>query len=72
MKNTYKVEVTYSFTGEYEIKADNEDQAKEYARTHCGCVLSGNNPHSSLPDDMVSWEFPVHGEEIINEPIKID
>ena len=62
----YKAKVEYTFGGIVEIEAENEDQAKEYLSKHFGCVLSGNNPHTTMPDDDIDWEFDIHprAEEI--------
>ena len=37
MKN-YKVKVVYTFECEFEIKANDKKQAKEFALYHCGAV----------------------------------
>ena len=64
-KQIYIVSVKFTFKGEFHIKADNLKQAEEYAEKHCGLVLPSNGIHSSLPDDEVDWEFPVHPEKMI-------
>ena len=61
-KRIYTVPVRYVFMGEFKIKASSKAQAEEYAEKHCGLVLGGDI-HSSLPDEMVNWDFSVHPEK---------
>lgn len=63
-KKVYTVPVKFVFEGRFFIKADNNEQAQEYVEKHCGLVIGGNI-HSTLPDDDVNWDFPVHPEKII-------
>lgn len=63
-KRIYTVPVRYVFRGEFKIQAASKAQAEEYAEKHCGLVLGGDI-HSSLPDEMVNWDFPVHPEKIV-------
>jgi len=58
----YKVGVQYSLIGHYVIEADDMHEAYMKAMNDCGCVVS-NGIHSSLPDDEVNWDFPVHTDE---------
>lgn len=68
-KRFYTVPVRYVFTGEFKIKAESREQAEEYAEKHCGLVLGGDI-HSSLPNEMVNWDFPAHPEKIVGEAIQ--
>ncbi len=61
---TYKVPMKYVFTGEFEIKAESQEQANEFAIQHCGLVLGGDI-HSTLPMKDVSWDFASHPEKKI-------
>jgi hypothetical protein len=61
---TFKVKTQFIFTGEFTVKADNRQQAKEYVDKHCGLVIGGDI-HSSLPYEDVEWNFPVHPEKKI-------
>lgn len=63
-KKVYTVPVKFVFEGRFFIKADSKEQAKEYAHKHCGMVTS-NGIHSTLPDEDVDWDFPVHPQKII-------
>lgn len=63
-KKTYTVPVKFVFKGRFFIKAESRAQAKEFAEKHCGMVVN-NGIHSTLPDEDVNWDFPVHPEKVI-------
>lgn len=54
----------FIFEGEFEVKAENRAEAEEYVQKHCGLVIGGNI-HSTLPDEDVTWDFPVHPDKVI-------
>ena len=58
------------FSGFFDIEAENAAQAREYVEKHCGLVI-GSDIHSTLPDDEVNWEFPVHPDTKIGETTRI-
>lgn len=60
-RKEYEVETKFVFSGKFYVKADSPEQAVEYINKHCGVVLGGDI-HSSLPDEMVNWDFDVHPE----------
>jgi hypothetical protein len=60
---TYRVKVKAVFEGHFDIKAENREQAAEYAEKHCGIV--GPHIHSTLDDEDVDWEFDVHPDKKI-------
>ena len=60
----YKVKTKFVFEGEFYIKAENKEQAKEYVQKHCGLVLGGDI-HTSLTDEICNWNFNVHPDKII-------
>jgi hypothetical protein len=64
MKRTYAVKTRFAFTGTFFISAENRKQAAEYIEKHCGLVIGGDI-HSSLPDDEVDWDFPVHPDKAV-------
>jgi len=64
----FAVKTQFTFEGCFFIKAKNKIQAKEYAEKHCGLVLS-RGIHSTLPDDIVDWDFPVHPEKVTGKVI---
>jgi hypothetical protein len=63
-KKKYKIKTKFVFEGEFYISAENREQAKECVVKHCGLVLGGDI-HSTLPDEIVSWNFNVHPEKIV-------
>ena len=62
----YAIKTRFCFTGTFFITARNKEEAKEYVAKHCGLVLGGNI-HSTLPDDVVDWIFPMHSEKEISK-----
>jgi len=60
----YAVKTKFNFTGTFFIIAKTKEEANEYVKKHCGLVLGGNI-HSTLPDDVVDWNFPIHPEKEI-------
>ena len=65
----YAVKTRFIFSGTFFITAQNKEQAKEYVEKHCGLVLNGPI-HTTLPDDVAHWDFPVHPDKILGR-IKI-
>jgi hypothetical protein len=62
----YAVKTRFVFEGYFYINAIDREQAREYAEKHCGLVIGGKI-HSTLPDDVVDWDFPVHPEKLIGK-----
>ncbi len=60
-RKEFCIETQFVFSGKFYVKADNPEQAREYVMKHCGLVL-GREIHTTLPDDMVNWDFEVHPE----------
>lgn len=60
----FSVRTRFVFDGSFVVKAENKTQAKEVVENHCGLVLGGTI-HTSLPSDVVDWEFPIHPEKVI-------
>ena len=65
----FQVKTKFVFEGSFFIEADSKEQAGEFVEKHCGCVLGGRGIHSSLPDELVDWDFPVHPLKIISKII---
>ena len=62
---TFKVRTRFVFEGEFEVNADNKEQAKEYVEKHCGLVIGGDI-HTSLSDEIIpTWNFSVHPDKKI-------
>jgi hypothetical protein len=59
----YEIKTQFIFEGKFYIKADDKAMAKEYVEKHCGLVINGDI-HSTLPDDVVDWDFPVHPKKL--------
>jgi hypothetical protein len=57
---TFTIEVRYSFTGTYQIEAENRKEAIRIAEQDCGCVA----PIFQTSNDQAvkNWEFPLHPE----------
>jgi hypothetical protein len=64
MKRNYAVKTRFVFTSTFFVRAGNKAEAEEYVENHCGLVLGGGI-HSTLPDDTVDWDFPMHPEKAI-------
>lgn len=60
----FNVETRFVFSGVFKVEAENEKEAERLVTEQCGLVLGGNI-HSSLPDDMVDWEFDMHPDKKI-------
>jgi len=65
MMRQYAIKTRFGFTGTFFIAARNKDEAKEYVEKHCGLVMGGSI-HSTLPDDVVDWDFPMHPDKTVS------
>lgn len=54
--DTYKVKVQFIISGEYEITANSEQEAREKVRKFCG-ITAGYNVFCTLPE-RVKHRFP--------------
>lgn len=61
--NEYQLSVDFIFSGKFYIKAESPEQALEWVAKHCGMVKG--NVQSTLPNDSIDWEFPMHPEKKI-------
>jgi hypothetical protein len=64
MKRKYAVKTRFVFSGVFYVKAECKAEAKEYVEKHCGLVIGGDI-HSTLSDEDVDWDFPVHPDKVI-------
>lgn len=56
----FQFKVSFNFEGTVTITgADNIDQAEEMVQKHFGMTIE-TGPHTSLPEEQIEWEFPVH------------
>lgn len=60
----YAVKTKFVFEGTFTVKAHDKEQAREYVEKHCGLVLGGDI-HTTLPDEIIDWNFNVHPQKII-------
>lgn len=60
----FEVKTCFVFEGVFNVKADNRAQAAEYVQKHCGLVIGGDI-HTTLPDEIIDWDFLVHPEKQI-------
>lgn len=63
-KRVFKIKTKFVFNGEFHVKAETKQEAREMIDKHCGLVLGGDI-HSSLPDEDVNWEFFSNPQKII-------
>lgn len=63
---TYKIPVSFTFKGEFEIKAITAEEAREYVEKHVELCLGGDIHHTLMEDD-ITWEFPVHPDKKIGK-----
>jgi len=59
----YKVKTQFVFEGEFEVEARSSADAEEMIQKHCGLVIGGDI-HTTLPDDMIDWDFATHPTEV--------
>jgi hypothetical protein len=60
----YAIKSRFIFEGYFFIHAENKAQAAEYVEQHCGLFMGGSI-HTTLPDEAVDWDFPIHPETVI-------
>ena len=58
---TFTIEVRYTFTGTYQVKAENRKEAIRIVENDCGCC---GPSHQTTNDEQVKdWDFPIHPEQ---------
>ncbi len=67
----YKVKTKFVFEGEFIVTANNREEAQDNVVKHCGLVIGGDI-HSTLMDEDIDWEFPVHPDKIVYKPKRIN
>ena len=65
---TYDIPTEFTFHGVFKVKARSKAEAVEHVTLHCGMVMGSRGVHSSLPDDDVDWDFPIHPEKTVLTP----
>jgi hypothetical protein len=61
MMKQYQIAVRFEFNGYFKVRANSFLNAKQKISESCGLVLGGGI-HSTLPDEEIDWQFPVHPE----------
>ncbi len=69
--NKYRIKVSYTFEGWFEINAVDEQQAHGIAERDCGLTIGGNI-HTSNESQVVDWEFGVHPDKKILASQQVD
>jgi hypothetical protein len=64
MAKRYAVKTRFTFTGTFFVHAATKAEAQKLVNDDCGLVLGGKI-HTSLSEDIVDWDFPVHPEKVI-------
>jgi hypothetical protein len=63
----HEIPTTFTFHGVFKVAgAQSKEQAEELVRKHCG-FCAGGEFHSSLPEEDIDWNFPVHPEKTVGE-----
>jgi hypothetical protein len=65
---TYTIPIKYVFDGEFYITAQDEEEAMEIVKEHCGLVLGGKI-HTTWKHDSVDWYFPTHPEKQVGKAV---
>lgn len=60
----FTIPVTFTFSGAFEVIAEDSDEARDKVKHSCGMTTIGGI-HSTLPDEDIDWNFPVHPEKAI-------
>lgn len=60
----FKANVAFTFKGDVQVYAEDREQAFEYLQKHFGMV-AGEGVHTSLDDETIDWDFPVHPDKKI-------
>lgn len=64
----YRVKVKFSFTGYFVIDAETGNNTNVIIADHCGLVMGGNI-HTTMPEQVLDWYFPVQPEK---EVLKVE
>ena len=54
----FEIPVKFTFEGFFKIKASSKEEAEENAEKHCGMIRG--DVQSTLNDEDVDWNFPIH------------
>lgn len=62
-KKTFKIRAKFVFGGQIQVKAHNRQEAEAVAEKNIAALLG---EVEAFDDDIVDWDFPIHGEKVIN------
>ena len=60
---TYKIKATFTFSGEFYVKADDKEDAREIVDAECGMTVG--HISSITEDERVDWDFDMIPEKKI-------
>ena len=60
---TYKIKATFTFTGDFYVKAEDKDEAKQIVDAECGMTFG--HVTSIAEDERVDWDFDMIPEKRI-------
>lgn len=64
MMKTYRVKATFTFSGEFYVKADDKDEAKQIVNDECGMTFG--HITSVADDEKIDWDFNMIPEKKIS------
>lgn len=67
----YEVRADFSISGKFAVMAESAQAAEQRVRENCGLCLGGKI-HSTLPDNELDWNFPVHFEIATKEAVRAE
>ncbi len=59
-----------SFARHFTIKAGSVADAERLIKESCGLVMGGNI-HTTLPDNVIDWDFGTHPDKVVDEIIHV-
>ncbi|MCD8282552.1 MAG: hypothetical protein LUC22_04780 [Prevotella sp.] len=66
----YEVKTRFVFSGVFMVEAGSAADAERLIMDACGLVMGGNI-HTTLPDDVIDWDFGTHPDKVIDEIIPV-
>lgn len=62
-KKTFKIRAKFVFGGQVQVKAHSRKEAEAISEKNIAVLLG---KVEAFDDDIVDWDFPIHGETVIN------
>jgi hypothetical protein len=60
---TYRIKATFTFSGEFYVKADDKEEAKQMVESECGMTFG--HITSIADDEHIDWDFNMIPEKKI-------